>query len=147
MKLDAGSAHMVTCVPPMPLGWDMFTPEELLKWGLTAEEIGTLDWESEVYLQWDGCSQGLAPAAPGANLHMAHGFNTALGLLWSQMWILYTDDLLLFGESAAHVEAIQRICAIFLRQLGKKVSLKCDRTVKANGEHVGLSFTRRVEYS
>ena len=32
MKLDAGSAHMVTCVPPMPLRWDMFTPEELLKW-------------------------------------------------------------------------------------------------------------------
>ena len=142
MKLDAGSAHMVTCVPPMPLRWDMFTPEELLKWGLTAEEIGTLDWESEVYLQWDGCPQGLAPAAPGFNLHMAHGFNTALGLLWSRMWILYTDDLLLFGESAAHVEAIQRICAIVLRQLGKKVSPKCDRTVKTNGEHVGLSFTK-----
>ena len=142
MKLDEGSAHMVTCVPPMPLRWDMFTEEELLRWGLTAEEIKTLDWESEVYLQWDGCPQGLAPAAPGFNLHMAHGFNTALGLLWSRLWILYTDDLLLMGESEAHVVAIQRICTIVLRQLGKKVSPKCDRSVKKNGEHVGLSFTK-----
>ena len=101
-----------------------------------------MDWKSKVYLQWDGCPQGLAPTAPGFNLHMAHGFNSALGLLWARMWILYTDDLLLFGESAAHVEAIQRICAIVLQQLGKKVSPKCDRTVKTNGKHVGLSFTK-----
>ena len=62
-----------------------------------------MDWESEIYLQWDGCPQGLASAAPGFNLYMVHGFNTALGFLRSQMWVLYTDDLLLFGESAAHV--------------------------------------------
>ena len=36
---------------------------------------------------------------------------------------------------------IQRICAIVLQQLGKKVSPKCDRTIKTNDEHVGLSFT------
>ena len=29
-----------------------------------------------------------------------------------------------------------------LRKLGKKVSSKCDRSVKKNGEHVGLSFTK-----
>ena len=40
------------------------------------------------------------------------------------------------------MEATQQICAIVLRQLGKKVSPKCDRTVKTNGEHVGLSFTK-----
>ena len=44
-------------------------------------------------------AQGLAPAAPAFNIHLAHGFNTALKELWRKMWILYTDDLLLMGES------------------------------------------------
>jgi len=67
----------------------MFTKEELLKWGLTEQQILELDWESEVYLQWKGCPQGLAPAAPAFNIHLAHGFNTALKELWRKMWILY----------------------------------------------------------
>ena len=47
-------------------------------------------------------------------------------------------------ENQQHMcmEAIQRTCAIVLRQLGKKVSPNCDRTVKTSGEHVGLSFTK-----
>ena len=84
----------------------------------------------------------MAPAAPAFNIHLAHGFNTALKELWRKMWILYTDDLLLMGESEEHVEGIQRICEIVLRLLGKKVSAKCDRSVKKNGEYVGLSFTK-----
>ena len=48
------------------------------------------DWESEVYLQWQGCPQGLAPAAPVSNVNLAHGVNTALKELWRKMWILYT---------------------------------------------------------
>ena len=67
----------------------------------SSNRFWTLDWESEVYLQWKGCPQGLAPAAPAFNIHLAHGFNTALKELWRQMWILYTDDLLLMGESEA----------------------------------------------
>ena len=31
MPLAADSAHIVTCVPPMPLNWNMYTKEELLK--------------------------------------------------------------------------------------------------------------------
>ena len=46
------------------------------------------------------------------------------------------------GESEEHVVAIQRVCSVVLRKLGKKVSSKCDRSVKKNGEHVGLSFTK-----
>ena len=142
MGLEAASAHMVTCVSSMPLRWDMFTKDELLKWGLTEQQILDLDWESEVYLQWKGCPQGLAPAAPAFNIHLAYGFNTALKEMWRKLWILYTDDLLLVGESKEHAVAIQRICSIVLRKLGKKVSSKCDRSVKRKGEHAGLSFTK-----
>ena len=134
--------HMVTCVPPMPLRWDMFTKDELPEWGLTEQEILGLDWESEVYLQWKGCPQELAPAAPAFNIHLAHGFNTALKELWRKLWILYTDDSLLMGESEEHVVGIQRIWSIVMRKLGKKVPSKCNRSVKRTCEHVGLSFRK-----
>ena len=55
---------------------------------------------------------------------------------------MYTDDLLLMGESEEHAVAIQRICSIVLQKLGKKVSPKCDRSVMRNCEHAGLSFTK-----
>ena len=85
MGLETESAHMVTCVPPMALKWDMFTRDELLRWGLTEQQLEGLDWESEVYLQWQGCPQGLAPPAPAFNIHLAHDVNTALKELWRKM--------------------------------------------------------------
>ena len=39
MGLEAESAHMVTYVPPMPLRWDMFTRDGLLRWGLTEQQV------------------------------------------------------------------------------------------------------------
>ena len=63
----------------------MFTKEELLKWGQTEQPLMELDWDSEVYLQWSGCPGGLAPAF---NIHLAHGFNTALKERWEKLWIL-----------------------------------------------------------
>ena len=95
-----------------------------------------------MYLQWNGCPQGLVPTALAFNIHLAYDFNTALKEVWRKLWILYTDDLLLMGESEEHVVAIQRICSLVLKRLGKKVSSKCDRSVKKSGEHVGLSFTK-----
>ena len=111
------------------------------KWGLTKQQLMELDCDSDVYLQWDGCPQGLTPAAPAFNIHLVHGFNTTLRELWRKLWILYTDDLLLMGEPEEHVVVIQRICSLVLKELSKKASSKCDRSVKRNGEHVGLSFT------
>ena len=108
----------------------MFTKEELLKWGQTEQPLMELDWDSEVYLQWDGCPQGLTPAAPAFNIHLVHGFNTTLRELWRKLWILYTDDLLLMGEPEEHVVVIQRICSLVLEKLGKKVISQCVRSVK-----------------
>ena len=105
--------------------------------------IENLDWESEALVQWIGSPQGLASAAPGFNCHLAHGLNTVLGLdEWTKLALVYTDDLLIMGESKAHAAARQRLMQEVLRALGKKLSSKCDRTIKKFGDHVGMRFTK-----
>ena len=118
--------------------------EELKEWSsLTEEEIESLDWESEALVQWIGSPQGLASAAPGFNCHLAHGLNTLLGLdEWTKLALVYTDDLMIIGESNAHAAARQRLMQEVLRALGKKLSSKCDRTIKKFGDHVGMRFTK-----
>jgi site-specific DNA-cytosine methylase len=139
MKLKEHLKNMLCCAPPIPIGPDTFSDEELRRW-LTEEEIAELKGQESWLLRWEGVPQGLAPAAPFWNIHIYDAFNRLFREEWHQWWVVYVDDVLTYGRTEQQTKVRQRMLSMALRLLGKTVSSKIDRTVKQEGNIVGLKF-------
>ena len=142
MWLAENVRHMVTVAPPVKLSMDDFTEEELREWGYTDAEIEAMRGESDLLLGWQGCPQGLAPAAPFWNVHIQHGFNTLFGEEWRDFWAQYVDDQMVYGATKEQCEARQRMLRFALKALGKEGSAKTDRSVSEVGHIAGLKFVQ-----
>jgi hypothetical protein len=140
MRVGSKLAHMLCAASPIPLGPGVFTPEEMASWGYTDTEIEQLMQEPEWFLQWEGVPQGLAPAAPFWNVHIADAFNRIFGEEWREYWAMYVDDCMPFGATEQQCKHRQRFLTAALKVLGKKVSAKVDRTVRQEGHIAGLKF-------
>jgi hypothetical protein len=139
MRLAEHLKNMLCCAPPIPVGPETFTREELGRW-LTEEEIDELMGQESWLLRWEGVPQGLAPAAPFWNVHLYDGFNRVFGEEWHEWWTVYVDDMLVFGATEEQTKGRQRLLSMALRLFGKTVSSKIDRTVRQEGHIVGLKF-------
>jgi hypothetical protein len=135
-----GDERMLTAAPPIKLGPDDFTDEDLLEWGYSSEEIAALRKEDELLVQWQHCPQGLAPIAPFWNVYFAHGMNAAFKEEWLKWMCCYVDDILVHGGTQKQCAFRQRLLTFALKHLKKRVSTKLDRTVKQEGLLVGMKF-------
>ena len=70
-KVADGQEHLLTVAPPIPLGPDYFTKEELESYGMSTEDIGDLMETGEWLLQWGEVPQDWAPAAPIPPMHLS----------------------------------------------------------------------------
>lgn len=139
-EIDERSKHLLHAVPPFPIRPEEFTDEELKRW--SREPIEELRKQKTLYLQWDGCPQGLASAAPWFNVHLADGLNHLFGEAWREFAAIFVDDLLIHGATYEQCELRQRMFMQALKALGKGLSNKCDRSIKTTGHIVGLTFTK-----
>ncbi len=140
MWLAEGQRHLLTAVPPVPLGSSDFTDEEMIGYGMGAEEIQELRQEQEWLVQWVGVPQGLAPAAPFWNVHIADALNRLFGEEWRQWFLLYVDDSLPFGHTRTQADARQRIFEVAMEVLGKALSDKVDNSITEEGHIAGLKY-------
>lgn len=140
MWLMAGQGHLLTVVPPVQLGPEDFTVEELEEYGMSAGEIEQLMQEDEWLLQWVGVPQGLAPAAPFWQVHLVDGLNHLFKEEWRQWFLLYVDDALPHGAGREQAEARQRIFEVAMEVLGKQLSDKVEDEIKEQGFIAGLKF-------
>ena len=138
-EVTADSRHLLTAAPPIPIRANMFTDEELEKWG--TDSVKELREAEDLLLQWSGMPQGLAVSATFFNCHLADGLNQLMGEEWQKMWAVYVDDVLIHGQTRWHCEQRQEIFRQCMEALGKKLSEKGDRTVKEYGLVVGLKIT------
>ena len=127
--------------PPIPLGPDNFTKEELASYGMSEEEICDLMETSEWLLQWSGVPQGLAPVAPFPPVYLSDAVNRMFGREWRDWWVCCVDDCLCWGYTREQCTARSRLLTVALRMTGKEVSEKVDRSVKEHGTVAGLKFT------
>ena len=142
MWLKDGQQHLLTVVPPMKLGPEGFSEEDLREFGIGEEEIQTLlRQEGEWLLQWEGVPQGLAPAAPFWNVHLAAGLNRLFKGEWRHWFLLYVDNALPFSLTKAHGEAKPRLFEITMEVLGNELLTKVDNIITAGGHMVGERFT------